>query len=120
MKTVILNNGVEMPVLGFGTFQLKDAKECEESVYNALTAGYRLIDTASSYENETYVGRAIQRSGVSRKELFITTKLWVQDYGYESAKEAFNRSLDRLRVDYIDLYLLHQNFGDVYAAWRAT
>lgn len=116
MQTVKLNNGVEMPILGFGTFQLTDPKECEEAVYNALMAGYRLIDTASSYENEEYVGRAIRRSGVPRHELFITTKLWVQDYG--SAKEAFQRSLDRLGVDYIDLYLLHQNFGDVYSAWR--
>jgi len=116
MQTVKLNNGVEMPILGFGTFQLTDPQECEEAVYNALMAGYRLIDTASSYENEEYVGRAIKRSGVPREELFITTKLWVQDYG--SAKEAFQRSLDRLGVDYIDLYLLHQNFGDVYSAWR--
>lgn len=116
MQTVKLNNGVEMPILGFGTFQLTDPQECEEAVYNALMAGYRLIDTASSYENEEYVGRAIKRSGVPRQELFITTKLWVQDYG--SAKEAFQRSLDRLGVDYIDLYLLHQNFGDVYSAWR--
>lgn len=116
MQTVKLNNGVKMPILGFGTFQLTDPQECEEAVYNALMAGYRLIDTASSYENEEYVGRAIKRSGVPREELFITTKLWVQDYG--SAKEAFQRSLDRLGVDYIDLYLLHQNFGDVYSAWR--
>lgn len=119
MQTVKLNNGVEMPILGFGTFQLTDSQECEEAVYNALTAGYRLIDTAAAYENEEYVGRAIKRSGVPRGELFLTTKLWAQDYGYESAKEAFQRSLDRLGVDYIDLYLLHQNFGDVYGAWRA-
>lgn len=89
MQTVKLNNGVEMPILGFGTFQLTDPQACEESVYNALTAGYRLIDTAAAYENEAYVGRAIRRSGVPRKELFIATKLWVQDYGYESAKNAF-------------------------------
>lgn len=119
MKTVTLNNGVEMPILGFGTFQLNDPQECEEAVYNALTAGYRLVDTASAYENEEYVGRGIERSGVSREELFITTKLWVQDYGYETTKAAFERSLKRLGVEYIDLYLLHQNFGDVYGAWRA-
>lgn len=116
MQTVTLNNGVTMPILGFGTFQLADPKECESAVYNALQAGYRLIDTAAAYENEEYVGRAIKRSGVPREELFITTKLWVQDYG--SAREAFERSLQRLGVDYIDLYLLHQNFGDVYSAWR--
>lgn len=114
MQTVKLNNGVEMPILGFGTFQLTDPQECEEAVCNALTAGYRLIDTAASYENEEYVGRAIKRSGVLREKLFITTKLWVQDYGYESTKAAFQRALDRLGVDYLDLYLLHQNFGDVY------
>lgn len=119
MQTVKLNNGVDMPILGFGTFELTDPQECEEAVFQALTAGYRLIDTAAAYENEEYVGRAIRRSGVPREELFITTKLWVQDYGYESAREAFNRSLKRLGVDYIDLYLLHQNFGDVYGAWRA-
>lgn len=119
MEFVTLNNGVEMPVLGFGTYQLADPQECEDAVCNALTAGYRLIDTAAAYENEEYVGRAIRRSGVSREELFLSTKLWVQDYGYQSAKEAFQRSLDRLGVDYLDLYLLHQNFGDVYGAWRA-
>lgn len=119
MRTVKLNNGVEMPILGFGTFQMTDPHECEDAVYNALTAGYRLIDTAAAYGNEAYVGRAIQRSGVSREDLFITTKLWVQDYGYETTKAAFERSLNRLGVDYLDLYLLHQNFGDVYGAWRA-
>lgn len=119
MQTVKLNNGVEMPVLGFGTFQLTDPAECEEAVFNAIKAGYRLIDTAAAYENEAFVAKAIRRSGIDRKELFITTKLWVQDYGYESAKAAFNRSLERLGTDYIDLYLLHQNFGDVYGAWRA-
>lgn len=120
METIKLNNGVEMPILGFGTFQLIDPQECEEAVYNALTAGYRLLDTAAAYGNEAYVGKAIRRSGVPREELFITTKLWVQDYGYETTKQAFARSLERLGVDYIDLYLLHQNFGDVYGAWRAV
>lgn len=119
MKTVKLNNGVEMPVLGFGTFLLTDQKECEEAVYNALMAGYRLIDTAAAYGNEEAVGKAIKRSGIPRNELFITTKLWVQDYGYEPAKAAFQRSLNRLGTDYTDLYLLHQNYGDVYGAWRA-
>ena len=119
MQTVILNNGVEMPILGFGVYQIQDANECEESVYNAIMAGYRLIDTAASYLNEEAVGRAIKRSGVPREELFITTKLWVQDTGYEKTKKAFERSLERLQLDYLDLYLIHQPFGDVYGSWRA-
>lgn len=119
MQTVILNNGVEMPILGFGVYQIQDANECEESVYNAIVAGYRLIDTAASYLNEEAVGRAIKRSGVPREELFITTKLWVQDTGYEKTKKAFQRSLERLQLDYLDLYLIHQPFGDVYGSWRA-
>ncbi|MBW8350898.1 aldo/keto reductase [Bacillus sp. IITD106] len=119
MQKVILNNGVEMPILGFGVFQMNDPKECEQAVYEALMAGYRLIDTAASYLNEEAVGRAIKRSGVAREELFITTKLWVQDAGYDSTKKAFAKSLERLQLDYLDLYLIHQPFGDVYGSWRA-
>jgi 2,5-diketo-D-gluconate reductase A len=119
MQKVILNNGVEMPILGFGVYQIQDPNECEQSVYDAIMAGYRLIDTAASYLNEESVGRAIKRSGVPREELFITTKLWVQDTGYEPTKKAFERSLERLQLDYLDLYLIHQPFGDVYGSWRA-
>lgn len=119
MQNVILNNGVEMPILGFGVFQIQDPKECEQAVYDAIMAGYRLIDTAASYLNEEAVGRAIKRSGVPREELFITTKLWVQDTGYESTKKAFANSLERLQLDYLDLYLIHQPFGDVHGSWRA-
>ncbi|MFJ7362785.1 aldo/keto reductase [Peribacillus frigoritolerans] len=119
MQKVMLNNGVEMPILGFGVFQIQDENECEQSVYDAIMAGYRLIDTAASYLNEEAVGRAIKRSGVPREELFITTKLWVQDTGYESTKNAFANSLKRLQLDYLDLYLIHQPYGDVYGSWRA-
>ena len=119
VPTVTLNNAVEMPLLGFGVFQMRDAEECERSVYDALGTGYRLIDTAASYLNEEAVGRAIGRSGVPRAELFVTTKLWVQDAGYERAQRAFDRSLQRLGLDYLDLYLIHQPFGDVFGAWRA-
>jgi 2,5-diketo-D-gluconate reductase A len=114
-----LNNGVKMPLLGFGVFQVQDLEECERAVSDALGSGYRLIDTAASYLNEEAVGSAIQRSGVPREELFITTKLWVQDAGFESAKRAFDRSLRRLKLDYLDLYLIHQPFGNVFGAWRA-
>ncbi|OME90811.1 MULTISPECIES: aldo/keto reductase [Paenibacillus] len=119
MQTVTLNNGVKMPIIGFGVYQVPDAEECENAVYEALMAGYRLIDTAAGYLNEEAVGRAIKRSGVPREELFITTKLWVQDAGYESAKLAFSKSLKKLQFDYLDLYLIHQPFGDYYGAWRA-
>ncbi len=119
MQTVTLNNGVKMPYLGFGVFQVTDPAECERSVFDAIQAGYRLIDTAAVYLNEEAVGKAIKRSGLQREELFITTKLWVQDAGYESAKQAFERSLQRLQLDYIDLYLIHQPYGDVHGAWRA-
>ena len=116
---MILNNGVEMPILGFGVYQIEDADECEQCVYDAIMAGYRLIDTAAAYLNEEAVGRAIKRSRIPREELFITTKLWIQDAGYESTKEAFEKSLERLQLDYLDLYLIHQPFGDVYGSWRA-
>ncbi|MDP4084587.1 MAG: aldo/keto reductase [Bacillota bacterium] len=119
MQKVTLNNGVEMPILGFGVFQIQDENECEQAVYDAIMAGYRLIDTAASYLNEESVGRAIRRSGVPREELFITTKLWVQDTGYERTKKAFEKSLERLQLDFLDLYLIHQPFGDVYGSWRA-
>ena len=118
METKILNNGVEMPVLGFGVYQVDEAI-CERCVSEALAAGHRSIDTAAAYMNERAVGRAVRRSGIPRGELFITTKLWVQDAGYESAKRAFAASLERLQLDYLDLYLIHQPFGDVYGAWRA-
>ncbi|CAK4868620.1 unnamed protein product [Aphanomyces euteiches] len=108
-----------MPIIGFGVYQVPDAEECENAVYEALMTGYRLIDTAAGYLNEEAVGRAIKRSGVPREELFITTKLWVQDAGYESAKLAFAKSLKKLQLDYLDLYLIHQPFGDYYGAWRA-
>lgn len=115
---VTLNNGVQMPLLGFGVFQIPD-DQTQQAVEAALEAGYRLLDTAAAYENERAVGRAVAASGVPRDELFITTKLWIQDYGQDSAKRAFDRSLDRLGLDHLDLYLLHQPFGDYYGAWRA-
>ena len=119
VPSVTLNNGVGMPLLGFGVFQVPDADECERSVYDAIRVGYRLIDTAASYGNEEAVGRAIKRSGVAREELFVTTKLWIADAGDERTKPAFERSLKRLQLDYLDLYLIHQPIGDVYGAWRA-
>jgi diketogulonate reductase-like aldo/keto reductase len=108
-----------MPILGFGVFQLPGPKECERSVYDAIQTGYRLIDTAASYMNEEAVGNAIKSSGVPRKELFITTKLWVEDIGYDKAKRAFEKSLKKLQLDYLDLYLIHQPYNDVHGAWRA-
>lgn len=119
MQTVTLNNGVKMPILGFGVYQITDLDVCEQCVYDALMTGYRLIDTAAAYQNEEAVGRAIKRSGVPREEIFVTTKLWIQDAGYESTKKAFAKSLERLQLDYLDLYLIHQPFGDVYGSWRA-
>jgi len=119
MEKVILNNGVEMPILGFGVYQVTDPKECETSVFEALNVGYRLIDTAQVYGNEAAVGKAIKKSGVVREELFITTKLWVSDVSYEKAKKAFEKSLKNLGLDYLDLYLIHQPYGDVHGAWRA-
>lgn len=119
MQTVKLNNGVEMPVLGFGVFQVTDLAECERSVIDAIETGYRLIDTAQSYMNEEAVGKAIKQSAVAREELFITTKLWIQSNGYEGTKKAFETSLKKLQLDYLDLYLIHQPYGDVYGEWRA-
>jgi len=119
MQTVKLNNGVEIPILGFGVFQITDPAECERCVVDAIQAGYSHIDTAASYQNEEAVGRGIKQSGVAREKLFITTKLWIQRNGYEGTIKAFERSLKRLQVDYIDLYLIHQAFGDVYGEWRA-
>lgn len=119
MQYVTLNNGVEMPLLGFGVFQIPDTKECETVVINAIEVGYRLIDTAASYRNEAAVGNAIKKSGVDRKELFITTKLWIEDHGYENTKKAFQKSLDLLQLDYLDLYLIHQPYGDIFGSWKA-
>ena len=119
MQNVKLNNGVEMPILGFGVFQITDPTECERSVVDAIQTGYSHIDTAASYQNEEAVGRGIKQSGVAREKLFITTKLWIQSNGYEGTLKAFESSLKRLQLDYIDLYLIHQPFGDVYGEWRA-
>jgi 2,5-diketo-D-gluconate reductase A len=119
MQKVKLNNGVEMPVLGFGVFQVTDLSECERSVIDAISTGYRLIDTAASYGNEEAVGNAIKQSGVAREELFITTKVWIHKNGYDGTKKSFENSLRRLQLDYLDLYLMHQPLGDVYGTWRA-
>jgi diketogulonate reductase-like aldo/keto reductase len=119
MQTIKLNNGVEIPILGFGVFQIADPTECERSVIDAIQTGYSHIDTAASYQNEEAVGRGIKQSGVAREKLFITTKLWIQSQGYEGTRKAFENSLKRLQLDYIDLYLIHQPFGDVYGEWRA-
>lgn len=118
-KKITLNNGIEMPTLGFGVFQIPDYDECKQAVLQALKNGYRLIDTAAAYLNEGAVGEAIKESGIDRKEMFVTTKLWVQDAGYENTQKAINASLKRLGLDYIDLYLIHQPLGDVYGSWRA-
>lgn len=119
MEFVTLNNGVRMPLEGFGVFQVPDPAACEQAVLDAIASGYRLIDTAAAYMNEEAVGKAIIKCGVPREELFITTKLWVQDAGYEGAKAAFQTSLDKLGLDHLDLYLIHQPMGDYYGAWRA-
>jgi len=119
MQKVKLNNGIEMPILGFGVYQIEDQVLCEQCVYDAIEAGYRSIDTAAAYGNEEAVGRAIKRSGVPSEDLFITTKLWISDAGYDKAKKAFEASMKRLQLDYLDLYLIHQPFNDYYGAWRA-
>jgi 2,5-diketo-D-gluconate reductase A len=119
IPTVTLNNGIRMPLLGFGVFQIADAEACERSVSDALDVGYRLIDTAASYGNEEAVGNAIKRSGVPREEIFVTTKLWIQDAGYDNARRAFDRAMQRLQLETLDLYLIHQPFGDIYGSWRA-
>ncbi|MGX9697434.1 aldo/keto reductase [Janthinobacterium lividum] len=119
MNRVTLNNGISMPVAGYGVFQISDPAECERSVIDAIAAGYRLIDTAASYMNEAAVGKGIAHSGVAREELFVTSKLWVQDTGYERTRDAIEQSLQRLRLDYLDLFLIHQPFGDVHGSWRA-
>lgn len=119
MEYTMLSNGVKMPMEGFGVFQVRDPKECEQAVLDAISVGYRLIDTAASYGNEEAVGAALKKSGACRDDLFITTKLWVSDSSYEGAKQAFESSLQKLGLEYLDLYLLHQPMGDYYGAWRA-
>jgi len=119
MEQVTLNNGVKMPLLGFGVFQVTDLAECQRSVEDALGVGYRLLDTAASYQNEEAVGRAIRASSIPREEIFVTTKLWVEDTGYDKTKRAFDRSMKRLALDVLDLWLIHQPYGDVFGSWRA-
>lgn len=119
MEYTTLANGVKIPMEGFGVFQIPDEKECEQAVLDAIKTGYRLIDTAAAYFNEKAVGSAIKNCGVPREELFITSKLWIQDAGYENAKKAFQTTLDKLGLDYLDLYLIHQPFSDYYGSWRA-
>jgi diketogulonate reductase-like aldo/keto reductase len=119
VPSTTLNNGVQMPLLGFGVYQVPDPAECERSVSEALRVGYRLIDTAAAYANEDAVGNAIRRSGIPREEIFVTTKLWIQRSGYDGARRAFDQSMQRLQLETLDLYLIHQPFGDVYGSWRA-
>lgn len=119
MQTIRLSNGVEMPQEGFGVFQVSDLKVCEQAVSDAIATGYRLIDTASSYKNETAVGAAVRKSGLPREEFFVTSKAFINEMGYDNAKEAFQRTLCNLDFDYLDLYLIHMPFGDYYGAWRA-
>ena len=119
MSTITLNNGVDMPLLGFGVFQITDEAECEKSVSTALKAGYRLIDTAACYGNERAVGRAVKNSGIDRSEIFISSKVWIQDAGYEKTKKSFEKTLENLQTDYLDFYLIHMPYGDYYGSWRA-
>lgn len=119
MQTVTLNNGVEMPILGFGVYQIPDPQACERAVLDALEVGYRLIDTAAVYGNEEAVGRAIRASGIPRDSIFVTTKVWIQDAGHDKTHAAFQRALNKLGLDHVDLYLIHQPYGDVHGAWRA-
>ncbi|TVX98983.1 aldo/keto reductase [Paenibacillus cremeus] len=119
MKYVELNNGVKMPILGYGVFQIPDHEQCERCVLDAIEVGYRLIDTAQGYGNEAAVGKAIRKSRVPREELFITTKIWISTYGYENAKKSIEGSLERLQLDYVDLLLIHQPFNDYYGTYRA-
>ncbi|WP_312346400.1 aldo/keto reductase [Chryseobacterium binzhouense] len=114
-----MNNGVDIPALGFGVWQMENQQECENAVVKAIETGYRMIDTASIYLNETAVGNAIKKSGANREDLFVTSKLWVQDFSYEKAKSAFRRTLERLQLDYLDMYLIHWPFGDFLGAWKA-
>jgi 2,5-diketo-D-gluconate reductase A len=119
LRKVTLNNGVERPILGFGVYQVTNAEICGNSVYQALNTGYHLVDNAAAYLSKDAVGKSIKRSEVAREELFVTTKIWIQDAGYESTKTDFEKSLRRLQLDYIDLYIIHQPFGDIYSSWRA-
>ncbi|WP_234573562.1 aldo/keto reductase [Rhodohalobacter sp. 614A] len=119
MKNVVLNNGIEMPILGFGVYQIQDHDECKRCVLDAIDVGYRAIDTAASYQNEEAVGDAIQESGIEREDLFVTSKLWIEDVGFEATQKAVETSLNKLQTDYLDLYLIHQPFGDVHGSWRA-
>lgn len=119
MQHVTLNNGIQMPIVGYGVYQIADANECERSVADAIETGYRLIDTAASYMNEEAVGKGLRSSGIAREQLFVTSKLWVQETGYERTQQAIEKSLRRLQMDYLDLYLIHQPFGDVHGSWRA-
>ena len=119
MEYKILSNGIKMPMVGFGVFQVDDQKVCEQAVLDAIKVGYRSIDTAATYLNEEAVGRAVAASGIKREELFITTKLWVQDHGYDNTKRAFDKSLKKLGLDYLDMYLIHKPYGDYYGSWRA-
>ena len=119
MDRTTLNNGIEMPLLGFGVFQITDQKICEESVLTALKTGYRMIDTAACYGNERAVGNAIKKSGISREEIFVSSKVWIQDAGYEKTKKSFEKTLENLQTDYLDLYLVHMPYGNYHGSWKA-